>query len=269
MGHLVAAGIPARIGCLIARVQETIEKRAIMTALMVNDPVIAGKLIAERKALQTDRFDEIWEGVYMMSAMANNEHQRLATELSIAIGTAVDWRGLGNTFTGANVSNQRSEWAKNYRIPDVLVFAHDTSAEDCDTHWFGGPEFAIEVVSPGDRTLEKLGFYADVGTRELLVIDRDPWRLTLYRVDDQTMPGQPKKLRPAAIDTAIDAKTPSARITLQTFPLSFLLSMSQSAIEVSHASGELIRSIPIQVRPGSNGPSSNGPSSDDLGEMEI
>jgi len=35
--------------------------------------------------------------------------------------------------------------------------------------------------SRGDKTLEKLDFYAAVGTQELLVIDRHPWKLTMYR----------------------------------------------------------------------------------------
>jgi Uma2 family endonuclease len=48
--------------------------------------------------------------------------------------------------------------------------------------WFGGPDFGIEIVSPDDRSRQKLGFYEKVGTRELLLIDRDPWRLELYRL---------------------------------------------------------------------------------------
>lgn len=42
---------------------------------LVADPQISEKLIAERKALGLDRFDEVWEGVYVMPPMANNEHQ--------------------------------------------------------------------------------------------------------------------------------------------------------------------------------------------------
>jgi len=215
-----------------------------VTVVMVNDPVVANDLIAQRKAQQADRFDEVWEGVYMMSPMANNEHQRLATELSIAIGTAVDWKGLGRTFTGANVSDRRAEWTKNYRVPDVLVFSQDTAAEDCDTHWFGGPELAIEIVSLGDRTLDKLDFYAAIGTQELLVIDRDPWQLTLYRVDMLAESDRPRRLKPAALSTI----SQPGGIELQTFPLRFQILASPSAIEVSHDTGDPIRRIPIQLR---------------------
>ena len=39
----------------------------------------------------------------------------------------------------------------------------------------------VEIVSPGDRSLEKIPFYSRIGVQELLVIDRRPWRLELYR----------------------------------------------------------------------------------------
>ncbi len=48
----------------------------------------------------------------------------------------------------------------------------------------GGPDFAVEVASKHDRTWDKLDFYAAVQTRELLVIDRDPWKLSLLRLEN-------------------------------------------------------------------------------------
>src|SRR5262249_46987083 len=50
---------------------------------------------------------------------------------------------------------------------------------------FGGPDFAVEIMSPHDRSREKFGFYAKVGVgvRELLLVDRRPWQLELYRRD--------------------------------------------------------------------------------------
>ena len=56
-----------------------------------------------------------------------------------------------------------------------------------DTHWVGGPDFAVEIVSPGDRSREKLDFYAKVGTRELLLVDRKPWSLELFRLDGEKL----------------------------------------------------------------------------------
>jgi Uma2 family endonuclease len=78
--------------------------------------------------------------------------------------------------------SDREDWKQNYRCPDVAVFLKDSTAKQRKAFWLGGPDFAIEIVSPGDRTRKKLPFYASVGTRELLVIDRKPWKLELFRL---------------------------------------------------------------------------------------
>ena len=122
-----------------------------------------------------------------MSPIANNEHQNLVSEIVAVCRTLVDWQGLGKTFAGANVTDRSDGWQENYRVPDVLVFSRDTSAIDLQTHWLGGPDLAIEIVSDGDRTYEKLDFYASVGTRELVIIDRQPWKLSLYSLSDNRL----------------------------------------------------------------------------------
>ena len=63
------------------------------------------------------------------------------------------------------------------------MFLNNTNAQNRDTHWYGGPDFAVEIVSPFDQSRKKFDFYAGVGTRELLIVDRDPWALELYRHD--------------------------------------------------------------------------------------
>jgi Uma2 family endonuclease len=203
---------------------------------MINDKELASELISQRKAAGIDRYDEVWEGVYMMSPIANNEHQSLATELSIAIGTVIDWKELGRTLAGANVSDRREDWTQNYRIPDVLVFLNETAAQDCGPHWLGGPDFAVEIVSPGDRTLEKLDFYAAVGTRELLVIDRDPWQLTLYRISND------KKLVPVAVCS----NSQRVSITSEVLHICLQLQFDPPCIRLTHADHRPIRDIPIQ-----------------------
>lgn len=63
---------------------------------------------------------------------------------------------------------------------------HGHPAEDRGTHWYGGPDFSVEIVSPGDRSREKFEFYAVAGTRELVILDRNPWSLELYRLEGET-----------------------------------------------------------------------------------
>ena len=80
------------------------------------------------------------------------------------------------------MSDREEGWKENYRIPDMVFYSESNPAKACVTHLCGGPDFALEVVSPGDRSREKLGFYASVGTREVLLLDRKPWSLELFRL---------------------------------------------------------------------------------------
>ena len=158
-----------------------------MTTL-ITDRELERRLIRRRHAWGGDRFDEVWEGVYIMNAQPNNNHQTLVGRLSHILSFLVDDPGLGTVHPGCNVSDQRTKWKQNYRCPDVAVFLKtNTWAIDKETHWFGGPDLAIEIVSPRDRSREKLDFYARVGTRELLILDRQPWSLELYRLSESTL----------------------------------------------------------------------------------
>ena len=128
------------------------------------------------------RPDEVWEGVSVMSPDPNNPHTRIRDAVYLALYFAVQVPGRGTVATGANVSDRNEGWVKNYRIPDVIVYLKTNSAIDWETHYEGGPDFALEVLSEGEDGEAKLGFYAAVQTREVLVIDRNPWLLTLYRL---------------------------------------------------------------------------------------
>ena len=45
-------------------------------SLLVSDPELKERLLAERRASGGDRYDEVWDGVYVMSPLADDEHQR-------------------------------------------------------------------------------------------------------------------------------------------------------------------------------------------------
>lgn len=119
-----------------------------------------------------------------MNPMPNNEHQRMVARLTHALCEVVELKELGSVFPGVNVSDRKDNWDHNYRGPDVVVYLNETEAEDCGTFWYGGPDLAIEIVSPNDTAREKFDFYAKVNTRELLIVDRDPWQLELHCLTD-------------------------------------------------------------------------------------
>ena len=108
---------------------------------------------------------------------------------------------------------------QNYRIPDLIVYLNTNPARDRDTHYVGGPDFALEVVSPGEDGTAKLDFYAAVGTREVLVIDRDPWALTLYRLENgQSLPAQSGSLVTSqlGVTVALDTTGPRTAVVATT-----------------------------------------------------
>jgi Uma2 family endonuclease len=85
------------------------------------------------------------------------------------------------------VQSGRSVGLKDYRCPDAMIYLRGNPAQNRGTHWYGGPDVAVEIVSPGDRSYEKLDFYAAVNTREVLIVDRKPWVLTLFRIQNGAM----------------------------------------------------------------------------------
>jgi Uma2 family endonuclease len=150
-------------------------------ALVSLEPSELKRLVRQRRVTGADRFDEVWDGVYVMAPLADNEHQSLGLNLAIAFKDALDSAEPIQIFAGCNVSDQPKRWKHNYRCPDVAVFLPGNPAEDRKTHWYGGPDFAVEVISRFDKSREKFGFYKSVGVRELLLVDRHPWSLELHR----------------------------------------------------------------------------------------
>jgi Uma2 family endonuclease len=142
---------------------------------------------AMRAISGADRYDEVWDGVLFVPPVRNNEHQEIQARLMFALYCAVEKSEGTRVRPGGNISDRVEGWTHNYRIPDVALFLPDTQAQDCDTHWCGGPDFAVEIKSEGDRSEEKLPFYAQVGVRELLLVHRDPWSLELFRLHDGTL----------------------------------------------------------------------------------
>ncbi len=182
-----------------------------MTTLII-DPYWEEKVLEARRANGADRYDEVWDGVYIMSPMANNEHQRIGSRLVAIYDFVLDWDDAADVCGGVNLTDRETDWKKNYRCPDVAVFLAGTKARNRRTHWVGGPDMAVEIVSPGDRTREKLPFYEKIGTRELLLVDREPWQLELYRL-------RGKKLKLAGTCTLAEPNLLESKV----LPLSYTL----------------------------------------------
>ena len=51
-------------------------------AILVTDPDLEQRLRVQRAAMGADRYDEVWDGTYMMAPMPNDEHQNVVPRLS-------------------------------------------------------------------------------------------------------------------------------------------------------------------------------------------
>lgn len=212
---------------------------------LITDRSLERRLIRHRRRMGADRFDEVWEGVYFMAPSPDNQHQSLSTDLVTPFKCSIDAPGLGLTVMGVNISDRFRRWRKNFRVPDLAVLLKGTRAIEHRAHWEGGPDFGLEIVSPNDRTDEKIPFYEKVGTTELLIIDRDPWSIRLYRRID----GRRELM---GTSTTIDHST----LPSEVIPLSFQLVVvdGSPAIQLSHHDGMQRwvirpRALPTSPRP--------------------
>jgi Uma2 family endonuclease len=198
-----------------------------MDTTILDSDELADRVRAAAESHQNNK-DEVWDSVWVELPRVNNEHQAIVGDLATIFQVTIGWTGLGQVRPGVNVSDRVEQWEHNFRCPDVVVYLNGTTARNFNTHWLGGPDFAVEVVSPNDRTREKFGFYAKVGTRELLMVDRDPWILELYRLQDGVLRlvGKSSLNRPDFLISEV-------------LPFSFCLIKGDNRpmIEVAHADG--------------------------------
>ena len=191
-------------------------------AVLILDPTLEQRVRAERGDKTRD---EVWDGVLVMSPVADVEHQYIAGELQFIFRTIVGPLAEGCVFGPVNVSDREQGWLENVREPDVSVFLRDNPARYCGSHWFGGPDLAVEIVSPYDRSRDKGLFYAKVGVREFVVIDRNPWAIELYRPEGGGM----RRVGRSTVGV-------SEALALGVLPLSLRLiaGKSRPSIEVAH-----------------------------------
>jgi Uma2 family endonuclease len=156
----------------------------LVVGFLVTNRRLVRKLKARREKSPSAPRDEMWDGVYVMSPMAGFEHQRFVSRLTMVFGSVVNLSGGAEVLAGLNVSDRIDDWKANYREPDVAVYLPGNPAIIRKAHACGGPDFAVEILSEGDLARKKLDFYAKVNTRELLLLDRAPWALELYRLTD-------------------------------------------------------------------------------------
>ncbi len=68
---------------------ESEHEEASPMAMYVVDSDLERRLKAERQLTGADRLDEVWDGVYFMPPLPNNEHQFFQTQLAVVLQMAL------------------------------------------------------------------------------------------------------------------------------------------------------------------------------------
>ena len=118
-------------------------------------------LLERRRKLGQDLLDEVWEGVYHMVPVPHSRHAHIAQQLAELLDGPARQAGLVPMISIFNLGEP-----DDYRVPDGGVFRPGP-----DEVYVPTAELVVEIVSAGDETWEKLGFYAAHDVGELLIVD--------------------------------------------------------------------------------------------------
>ncbi|MGH2858693.1 MAG: Uma2 family endonuclease [Solirubrobacteraceae bacterium] len=130
------------------------------------------ELLERRRQWGADRHDEVWEGVLHMNPISHWRHAELQAqllELLRPLARAVGLRAVGPINLGER---------NDYRVPDGAITEPGPGALYNPT-----ARLVIEILSPGDESWRKLGFYAAHDVSELLIVDPDQRRVHWLALD--------------------------------------------------------------------------------------
>jgi Uma2 family endonuclease len=146
-----------------------------MRAVMLEVPEY---LLEERRRLGHDRWDEMWDGELHMVPPPHGEHGRLNDHLGAFFLLHWEMLGLGRSYPETGVKRPGVEddpvlkAPRDYRTPDRSFLLPERYGRFEGGWIVGGPDVALEIVSPGDESRAKLPFYLSVGVREVVLIER-------------------------------------------------------------------------------------------------
>ncbi len=134
-----------------------------MRTLFVTDPPQPVEdWLARRRALGQDRLDEVWEGEYHVAPWPSGRHAQVDDELGWVLRPLARRAGLRGA-TACNIGRPG-----DFRVPDHAWF-REGGLDD----WNPTAAIVAEVLSPGDESRRKLGFYHRAGVEEVLIVDPD------------------------------------------------------------------------------------------------
>ncbi len=117
------------------------------------------RLLERRRQSGADRFDEVWEGRYVVAPDPHSSHGVVQLELAAVLKAAAHRLGARAVLT-FNLGEP-----DDFRIPDAGLLPGPMGV------WHDTALLVVEVLSPEDMTFDKFDFYTARGVQELLVVD--------------------------------------------------------------------------------------------------
>ena len=132
-----------------------------MTTIVLGPrPPVVEAWLEERRAKGLDGFDEVWEGAYVVEPMAHPRHGLVDQQVAVILDPPARAAGLV-VSSPLNLGEP-----DDYRVPDrVLLRSIPT------TTYVPTAAMVVEVVSPDDRSRQKLDFYAAHDVDEVLLVE--------------------------------------------------------------------------------------------------
>lgn len=130
------------------------------TVVLGEQPAPLQSWLERRRALGQDRFDEVWEGEYHVAPEAHGRHGDVDDQLAALLRPRAQLAGL----RGSGPLNLGTKG--DYRVPD-RAYLRQRATEV----WNPTAAIVVEIVSPGDESNAKLGFYHRLGVEEVLIVD--------------------------------------------------------------------------------------------------
>lgn len=123
--------------------------------------------IERRQWLGIDGRDEVWAGAYRMIPPPSFAHQYVGEQLSVLLAEPARAAGLRPLIREFGIG-----MPDDFRVPDGGLLRGEA-----DGAWQPTAALVLEILSPRDKTWQKLPFYAAHGVQELLIVD--PLRRTV------------------------------------------------------------------------------------------
>jgi Uma2 family endonuclease len=130
------------------------------TVLLGEPPPVVTEWLRHRRELGQDGFDEVWDGEYHVAPMVHRRQGDVDAQLAVLLWPRARHLGLWPS-SPANIGEPQ-----NYRVPDRIYF-RDRALELFNPT----AAIAVEIVSPGDESYAKFGFYFARGVEEMLIVD--------------------------------------------------------------------------------------------------